>query len=267
MANIEGGFFTGAKEIAEYLVKQGEDQHRAEAAPQIVDVDGYKFLYNPVRNTLDQIMPKKHIPEDDPVPGQLAFFSLEGFADYIEEDVEGVIPTDGNKLIVQVCDEHTVLLLSKPSANHSVRHIIAKCSAKNPDIDFGYHMDSETFNTMLLSKFIQTESRDKLFGVVSGLVKEQSCNTSDDGVSQVVTVKAGVSMASNVTFKNPVPLRPMRTFSEIEQPESNFTLRVNEKAQVALYEADGGAWRIEAVKKIKEYLDNKLYCCNVVVLA
>lgn len=89
----------------------------------------------------------------------------------------------------------------------------------------------------------------------------------DDGVSQVLTVKQGVSLAQNVTLQNPVPLKPMRTFSEVDQPESNFTLRVNGDADVALFEADGGAWKNAAVANIKNYLESKLYGYGVVVLA
>ena len=80
-------------------------------------------------------------------------------------------------------------------------------------------------------------------------------------------VEQGVSMASNVTFKNPVPLKPIRTFAEIDQPESNFTLRVNDSAQAALFEADGGVWKNVAVALIKDYLKSNLYGCNVSVIA
>lgn len=89
----------------------------------------------------------------------------------------------------------------------------------------------------------------------------------DDGISQVITTKQGVSMAQNVVFQNPVPLKPMRTFTEVDQPESNFTLRVDEDANCALYEADGGAWKNEAVINIHDYLKNNLYGQNIVVLA
>lgn len=59
----------------------------------------------------------------------------------------------------------------------------------------------------------------------------------------------------------------MRTFSEVDQPESNFTLRVNENAECALYESDGGAWKNEAVSSIAHYVRQKLYASNVVVMA
>ena len=52
-----------------------------------------------------------------------------------------------------------------------------------------------------------------------------------------------------------------------DRPESNFTLRVNDSAGVALYEADGGIWMNTAVALIKDYLKNKLLGFNVAVIA
>ena len=59
----------------------------------------------------------------------------------------------------------------------------------------------------------------------------------------------------------------MRTFSEIEQPESNFVLRVDRDANIALFEADGGAWKNAAVARIRDYLKWRLSDCPVVVIA
>jgi len=55
-----------------------------------------------------------------------------------------------------------------------------------------------------------------------------------------------------------VKLSPFRTFREIEQPESEFLLRIrldaNENPTVALFEADGSAWSIKAMENIVEYV-------------
>ena len=77
-------------------------------------------------------------------------------------------------------------------------------------------------------------------------------------MSQSVTVKTGIASVSNVKVPNPVVLRPYRTFTEIEQPESRFIFRMQEGGLCALFEADGGAWEKKAVINIKEYLSDKL---------
>lgn len=103
----------------------------------------------------------------------------------------------------------------------------------------------------------------KLAGCVK---KEQSMQTADDGVSQRVTVNAGVATAADVTVKNPVQLTPIRTFREIDQPDSPFVLRFNENAKAALFTGDGAAWHMEAVARIAEYLRSNLAGYNVEVI-
>jgi len=63
---------------------------------------------------------------------------------------------------------------------------------------------------------------------------------------------------------NPIRLRPYRTFREIEQPASLFVLRLQkgrdgELPRAALFEADGGQWKLEACQAIKHWLDMELY--------
>ena len=82
----------------------------------------------------------------------------------------------------------------------------------------------------------------------------------DNGVSQqTVTTAGGVVLVGTAPVPNPVTLAPYRTFREIEQPESLFVLRMRtgkdgEKPTAALFEADGGSWKLEAIKRIAAYL-------------
>lgn len=170
-------------------------------------------------------------------------------------------------MIVHVVNYKSVVLLSKPSKNNAKRYEIASCDAITPTIPFGRYLDSETFNTALLSMFERTESRDLLFKVTSTMVNEQKLTASDDGVSQNIILKQGVSLACTCKFENPVPLVPYRTFSEIEQVESNFVMRVDKEGNICLNEADGGAWKVQAVNNIRQYLRDRLEGLPVVVLA
>lgn len=53
---------------------------------------------------------------------------------------------------------------------------------------------------------------------------------------------------------------PRKRVAAVSQPESDFILRVragrneNELPTVALFEADGGRWKLEAVRRVKAYL-------------
>lgn len=262
------GFFTGADDLAKYLVTIGMQIQKSEteAMNTLVEINGVQHYWD--RNNYQYRPVKPIIPDDEPVPEPYVFFTLDGLIEYIKANTEGLIPEQPETpLILHVVDHDTVKLMSKPTKHRKQRHCIAKVDAHTPRIIFGDYLDVERFNTQLLSMFIETEARKLLFTVVKSMTKEQNLNTTDDGVSQVITVKQGVSTATNVQFQNPIPLKPMRTFSEVDQPESNFTLRVSENAECALFESDGGAWKNEAVARIGEYLRNNLHGYNVVVIA
>lgn len=84
----------------------------------------------------------------------------------------------------------------------------------------------------------------------------------DDGVTQKATVKTGIASKGEAIVPNPVKLRPYRTFLEVEQPASEFIFRVKQNKydgiSCAIFEADGGAWKIAATSSIKDYLQFEL---------
>lgn len=84
----------------------------------------------------------------------------------------------------------------------------------------------------------------------------------DDGISQQVVMKTGVTKKENAIIPNPVRLIPYRTFLEVEQPESEFVFRITEGRGGApafkLVSADGGRWEAVAVDNVKSYLMDAL---------
>ena len=77
-------------------------------------------------------------------------------------------------------------------------------------------------------------------------------------VIQIATVLDGVASLAQAKTPNPVTLRPYRTFNEVEQPASQFVFRINKSANLALFEADGGKWQLEAISNIADYLMKEL---------
>ena len=76
------------------------------------------------------------------------------------------------------------------------------------------------------------------------------------GVTQVVTAKSGATLGS-VKVQPVWCLRPYRTFTEIDQPDSLFLLRLHSnggETTYSLYETDGGAWAVTAMNLVREYL-------------
>lgn len=72
-----------------------------------------------------------------------------------------------------------------------------------------------------------------------------------------MVTKKGIDLQANEAIKPIIGLRPYRTFQEVEQPESVFLIRINERG-ISFIEADGGMWKLKARETIKAFLEDKL---------
>lgn len=126
-----------------------------------------------------------------------------------------------------------------------------------PGFQDGYR-DYETAMIELRSKFAPSEDIEYLLGLLSRITDENSVTTEDNGVTQAVQVNKGVALKGRETIRPIVRLRPYRTFYEVDQPESEFLVRVADGGRIGLFEADGGAWKMVARKRIRDYFDYEL---------
>ena len=87
---------------------------------------------------------------------------------------------------------------------------------------------------------------------------------------EAVSDVPGTTTNQSMTQEQAVVEQPYRTFLEVEQPASDFLLRLDKGGRPALYEADGGAWKLEAKRNIAAYLGEQLAdlveCGSVVVM-
>lgn len=116
----------------------------------------------------------------------------------------------------------------------------------------------ETAIVELRSRFLPSDGVDYLLTLLSRVNKEQGVTTMDNGVTQTVEARSGVSLKEMVAVKPRVTLAPYRTFLEVQQPFSEFLLRLDEDGNVGLFEADGGMWKMDAKKLIAQYLTKAL---------
>ncbi|HIY91563.1 MAG TPA: hypothetical protein H9820_01310 [Candidatus Companilactobacillus pullicola] len=182
----------------------------------------------------------------------ISLSTLTGLVDLVKNMKE----RDDQKLFVRVESPTTVNVFTALDS-YGRREWLAESNATTPNIQFSYFIDAEKLNIMLQSQFVQSEDRDIILKVIGNLKEENVRKASDDGVSQSVTVQSGVANVSEVKVPNPVELSPYRTFLEIEQPSSKFIFRMRKGMQGAIFGADGGAWKIDAMNLIKEYLENE----------
>lgn len=194
---------------------------------------------------------KLHVIES-PLAESLEVRSLSGLVDYLKSGFDIV-----DTVVVHVKSPTEVVVFDSLNDDMN-RNYYIKANAMIPDFPFGRWLDSENFIIKLQSCFVKNNDRDIMLKVV-GNIKEENVNTfGDDGVSQSVVAKTGVATVADVVVPNPVNLKPYRTFVEVEQPESEFIFRMQNGPQCALFEADGGAWKLEAMRNIKNYLAEAL---------
>lgn len=181
--------------------------------------------------------------------------TLSGIIDYVKSDFDKTQEYDA--LLIQVISPTVVRLYSKLNSNKN-RDLLIEAKARVPEFDFDRFYDAESFNIKLQSTFLDKDDRGIVLQVVGNIKSDEVKTYGDDGVTQTVTAKVGVANVENVVVPNPVKLRPYRTFQQIEQPASNFVFRMRQGPSAALYEADGGAWKNEAIQKIALYLAEEL---------
>lgn len=181
--------------------------------------------------------------------------------------LQGLIDIWGNGLVevervaaIYVTDHQTVTLVGRPFGRFRQREVFASANVYRESFRFGVFMLCDQFIVEAQSRIVRTADLEKLLAVVGNLSHQTEINANDDGVTQTVTVQTGVVRKGVKDLPNPVVLAPYRTFTEVEQPESTFIVRIegDERAgpRVALFEADGGAWKREATVRIKKWFED-----------
>ena len=249
MAEIEKAAF-------EYLVETGKKL----ADPIEREYDGRKYINKELKaidaplvaalkiNTLSSLI--------ELCSGKFGTKSFEGF------DIE--------KHLVHVLNEEQVQVITAHSDHWKHREILIDCEL--PDVvgfTFGQYLSHENFIVGVLANFTPTDDREYILRIASSLTAEKVVMSDDDGISQGVGVRAGVTLKTQETLRNRVKLAPYRTFREVAQPTSEFVFRVkqsgdNQVPTLALHEADGGAWKLEAVANIARMLSAGLTSATVV---
>lgn len=178
--------------------------------------------------------------------------SLSGLVDYVKSNFDHERP-----VMIHVKSPTEVNVFDALNDVND-RRTYVKAGALLPSITFERYIDREEFQIMLQACFVPNEHKSTVIKVISSIVEDGSVTTTDDGLSQRVTAKTGVATVGNIELPNPVTLKPFRTFAEVSQPESEFVLRLKEGNRVGLFEADGGAWELNAMANIAAYLEEAL---------
>lgn len=217
-----------------------------------------KEWYDRDKFSLLELETKRYYPES------IELTTLTSLVDYFNHNLNKI---NDITTIVMVKNAQTVHVITE-NDDRKKKSTLLKVSALVPEFHYGQFYDVENFNIAMQSKFMDSEHRELVIDFASKIVLENSKDIEDNGISQVTTIKEGPASRTKALTPNPVTLQPYRTFQEVTQPASNFIFRLNKQGALALFEADGGAWRIDAMQNTANYLRDKLMQFeNVTVLA
>ena len=230
---MEEGVVTRIKELAQEADKV-----------QTVEIGGKTYTDRP-------IVP---VMEGNVTP--LELHTLTAIVDYMAQNADKLVGP-----IIVISNAGLVSVKSHLIGEFNQRQTYLTVKPTGDMFPYGSFLNVEQFIIILQARFVPSDTTAAILKIVGNLTDGVVSTFDDDGISQKVTARAGVTRKEDIPVPNPVILAPYRTFSEIEQPESRFIFRMRSGDQMpvcALFEADGGAWQIEAIKRIKAWFDGKI---------
>lgn len=225
------------------MLKEAIEKIVSLAEAKTFEIDGRTYS----DRTLHRIDPPFYTPEEK------SLCSLDGLVKLLKAEYNKIVEAP---LFINVVSARRIDVFSTYTDKY-FRHNLYRVTSPTPQVNFGW-CDYETAMISIRSQFVPNEGTEYLLGLLSKITDENSVQTSDNGLSQTVEVKKGISLKAKEELKRRISLRPFRTFLEVEQPESEFILRLQEGGRVGLFEADGGAWELRAKQNVSEYLEQEL---------
>lgn len=218
------------------------------ADPRIYNACGEEFTNDPNMRRLE-----KHIDR----PETIDFYSLDGVVQAITTEINrDEIETP---LFVCVQSNKRVSVFTTYRKDNMQRDVLYTANAMLPE-PFQTWSEHDDCIIQLRSRFVPNDDTSYLLDLLSRISNEDSVSSDDNGVTQKVTASTGVMMKKNENVKGRVVLAPFRTFMEVEQPESEFILRIKQgdTPKIGIIEADGGAWKLAAKHNIADYFRAEL---------
>ena len=221
--------------------------------PVVLSVDGLQRLVVP-SGWAESRREVQHV-------GAMIVGTLTSFADYVRSDID--VGSRHMTSFVHVEDPGRVAYKNPVEMvdDRYRRNVLMAASTGlvgTCPISPGTFYDPETFVVGLQAWFVEDRVRNAVLQAVGNLRDSTVTTATDDGVTQSVVAAKGV-LVERRDLPGAVTLRPYRTFREVEQPASTFILRARAGKEgglptLALFEADGLAWKLEAMKNVADYL-------------
>jgi hypothetical protein len=150
------------------------------------------------------------IEEDKPAPQEIEISSHDSLVKLVKSECKHfVTPT-----FIRIDDEREITVLSTYCTDDKYNrrfYYAVKCGA--PSFAPGWY-EREDAMIKLMSVFIQNEGSNYILDLIGKLSQNSSIETDDNGITQKVTMKAGIEIKASTAVKPIVALKPYRTFLE-----------------------------------------------------
>ncbi len=194
--------------------------------------------------------------DEEEMASRIEASTLTAMVDYIKHCKKEL----RDSMIIHVKSPTDVVLYSGLNKERK-REYLFESKASLPSFRYDSWCDQERFLIELQANFEVTPDLLAIQQVAGNIEAKTTANYGDDGVSQKTTIRQGIASKADVVVPNPATLVPYRTFLEIDQPESQFVFRISDgdgRPEFKIVEAEGGLWRNEAMRRIKEYFEEEL---------
>lgn len=217
--------------------------------PEVTIVDGRNYATDRMAPILEPVVP------------HIELYTLQSLVELIEKNLDNIDTAD---TILHVAETGTVQWKTAAFGPFKQRNLLGVAkNSLSEDFRFGVFMDQEAFRIGLMAQFVEGGHLADVQKVSGNITDSLVSTIVDDGVTQQASVRVGIARVEKVDIPPIVDLAPYRSFREIEQPMGKFVFRIrsgggDKPPAFALFEADGGAWRLEVVKRIKDWLAVRL---------
>lgn len=229
------------------MLKAAIEKIQELSQPIIKEIDGKTFSI--FGSDVKEIRPRIDIPE------KLIVNSLDSLVKMVKTES---LVSEKAPLYVQIPNHKKVVCFCR--FDKDIRFIRKNLyEAVATDVPgWGEEVNMKFEEAMIALRTRFQESQDSLYALklLSEITNGSKVTYSDNGIATSVVTKTGIAMQSNEPIRPIIKLRPYRTFQEVEQPESQFLIRINERG-INFIEADGGMWKLYARNTVKAYLENE----------
>lgn len=218
------------------------------AHPQILTVGGSTFAVT-TDGAAKEIRPAIDHPDT------LDLQSLDALVKMVKTEASEM----DTPLYITIPDHLTVRCFGQPDAEaRYFRQVYYQAKATDvPGWDSYQELGFEEAQIAMRTRFQETPDTAYLQKLLSEITCGAKVTMNDNGVATSVVTQKGVALQSNEAIRPIVKLRPYRTFQEVDQPESPFLIRINER-RILFIEADGGMWKLKAREIVKGFLTDNL---------